>query len=209
MKNSSMLFDGSNRFQLSYPSVDNGGRQKARYLLTCLTDQELNRKGLSVLSATSSMSKWFISPEFANNGLLGESTWLIHKPDSVFAGDGVTLVVPWWGEFEQRIDDLRCLAAEEDLVFSEASKLLALGFLEKVGASERPSAFLDEGGSIRLVWSDDGNQIALTFLPNKMIHYVLIRTLNGNLSPNTGRANEQTLIRIVSAIGLNALFYGG
>lgn len=112
----------------------------------------------------------------------------------------------WYEGLADRIDELRAIAAEEELPFIESSAREALTFAKELNATSRPGAFLVGNGCVRLLWAADPEQIGLQFKGDGTIQYVLFVQRAGQVATHMGGDNKETILRQVTAVGLRHLF---
>jgi len=152
---------------------------------TVLSERELHNCGLKATSHQA--ERWLVS---------ADSEELHVAPPSA----------AWHSELCRRIDELRDIAEDECLAFSQQSADAALDLATKLHATVRPSAFLIGNGNVRLVWNNAfGEQIGLQFLDGRDIQYVLFTKRGDRLAQTFGNDDQSAVLRLVSAIGLRHL----
>lgn len=112
----------------------------------------------------------------------------------------------WYSKLVSRIDELKQIAAEEELPFSPESAIQAKDFARNIAAAVQPSAFLVGNGNVRLLWTQGVEQIGLQFLPDEhAIQYVMFAKRAGRTSSHMGSDDSSTILRQISALGLRHL----
>jgi len=105
------------------------------------------------------------------------------------------------------VDELRELAHEEGLPFSEESAEQAIAFVTQLRDYHRPSAFLIGNGNVRLLWaSSHGEQIGLQFLGKFEVQYLLMARRESRLATVMGADQIDSIMRYIQAAGLAQLF---
>lgn len=130
--------------------------------------------------------------------------WLIPLDADMLEGERPA--ADWYDGLADRIDELRAIAAEEELPFVEASAREALAFANELNATSRPGAFLVGNGCVRLLWAADPEQIGLQFKGDGTIQYVLFARRPAQVATHMGTDDKETILRQVTAVGLRHLF---
>jgi hypothetical protein len=153
---------------------------------TLLTEHQLQDCGLRLAGAEDAQ-RWLVPISLSDVG---------HPPSRA----------QWMSELTERIEQLKEIAEEEDLPFSDSSADQALSFVLQLSGSRRPSAFLIGNGNVRLVWSSQkGEQVGLQFRGNEEVQFVLIARREQNLSTSMGADLPDTVMRFIAAAGLSHL----
>jgi hypothetical protein len=142
-----------------------------------------------------------------NRGLLlhphESETWLIDIDADTLTGR--PRHEQWQDLLIGRFNELRELAAEEGLPFSEKSAAYALQFALKIVASVRPGAFLLGNGNVRLLWSRKSEQIGLQFLTDGSVQFVLFASRGDRIATLMGDDGSGEILRHISSAGLRHL----
>lgn len=139
------------------------------------------------------------SPELGSKVDLVDQEWLSrHLVNQAARMPG------WLSDFDQRIAELREVAAEEATPFSESSAEAARRFCAHYGRSIRPSVFLVGNGNIRLVWeNDDGEQVGLQFRADiEKVQCVLFKQREDGMSTITAMETNAGLIDLLIGSGV-------
>jgi hypothetical protein len=153
---------------------------------TLLTEHQLQDCGLTLAGAENAQ-RWLVPISLGNAA---------HQPSRA----------DWMSELNARIEQLKEIAEEENLPFSQVSADQALSFVLQLNGSRRPSAFLIGNGNVRLVWSSQkGEQVGLQFLGNGEVQFVLIARREQNLSTSMGTDLPDAVMRFIAAAGLSHL----
>ncbi len=112
----------------------------------------------------------------------------------------------WLPGLTARIDELRALAAEEGVPFSDESALAAVVFARELNATKRPGAFLVGNGNVRLLWTDEPEQIGLQFRDARVVQFVMLGRRGPLLASHMGEDDAEGVLRHVTAAGLRHLF---
>lgn len=81
---------------------------------------------------------------------------------------------------EAQVHELRQHAAEENEAFSESSSQAALRFCHELAGDREPAIFLMASGNLRAVWQNEArDQIAIQFMPQGILQYVILRDRDG------------------------------
>lgn len=187
-------------------------KSQHRMLQTYLTDAELEDIGLTVSAVSKSWNRW---TDFGNVTYVNfeektgrdNSPWLVHR--SAKEETGRQHRHQWLGSLEQRIDDLRAIAIDEQLVFDEASASAALSFVNRLHDVRRPGAFLVDG-NIRLVWDKpEGQQVGLQFRGSSKIQFVIFQVDGNDLGSLMGLRSNDAVLSMVTAAGIFPLIANG
>jgi hypothetical protein len=111
----------------------------------------------------------------------------------------------WFSQLAGRVDELRVIAADEELPFCKASAEQALQFARGINASRRPSAFLVGNGNVRLLWTLGAEQIGLQFKDAGIVQYVMIAHRSGQIAQHMGTDDADVVRRQIAAVGLRHL----
>jgi hypothetical protein len=107
-----------------------------------------------------------------------------------------------------RLAELQADAEDEGIAISEGSQRDLLRFLGTHLDWRRPSLFLLDSGNFRALWRDGREQIALEFLGNQIIQYVMFRECIGapdDLASAHGQDSLQGIERLLSYFGVERL----
>ncbi len=74
---------------------------------------------------------------------------------------------------QDRVNLLVRQGIDEEITANKASQQDLYDFMEMLGRFRKPSIFLTDDGNFRAVWRADEEQVALQFLGNKRIQYVI------------------------------------
>ena len=111
----------------------------------------------------------------------------------------------WAPDLVDRINELRNIASEEDLLFLEESVAGAMSFSKKIYSSTYPSIFLIGNGNIRFLWKMGDEQIGIQFLDKNKCQYILFSKDNQYSYRNMGTSNQNDLIKIIKILSLDRL----
>ena len=129
--------------------------------------------------------------------------WLIDVDADLLVGD--RSCAAWMNLLAERLDELRGIAREEELLFSEASAAEALAFAQGLDATQCPGAFLIGNGNVRLLWSVGPEQIGLQFKGNGTVQFVLFAKRRERIATVMGDDDVQAIPRQITAAGLRHL----
>ena len=107
-----------------------------------------------------------------------------------------------------RLAELQADAEEEGIAISEGSQRDLLRFLGTHLDWRRPSLFLLDSGNFRALWRSGREQIALQFLGNQMIQYVIFRECPGapdDLASSHGHDSFHGIEQLIPAFGVERL----
>lgn len=114
----------------------------------------------------------------------------------------------WRSALCDRVGELRALAVEENLLFSETSAKAAMRFVDALDEARRPGAFLVHG-NIRLVWrTANGEQVGLQFLENDKIQFVYLERDGDELGHTMGTGSREMVLRALKAPVLTRILNG-
>jgi hypothetical protein len=171
-------------------------RNSIRTLRTMLSDTDLEAGGLMVakVPAGNVIDLSAVFNRVRDTRFLHEG-WLMHHPVN-----HMTPPPGWLDSFDRRVDELREVAAEEELPFSESSATAARAFCEHHGRSIRPSIFLVGNGNVRLVWeNDEGEQIGLQFRADRSrVQCILFKRREDGISTITVMETNSGLIQLLA-----------
>ncbi len=151
---------------------------------TLLSERQLNKRGL------------ILHPHEAQ-------TWLIDADADTL--EGPKPCEAWQQSLSVRLEELRDLAEEEELKFSQGSADLAWKFAVGLNAEVRPGAFLLSNGNVRLLWSRNREQIGLQFHENGIVQFVLFVDRGGRVSTLMGDDWQEDIARHIASAGLRHL----
>lgn len=104
----------------------------------------------------------------------------------------------WLPLVEQRLDDLRHIAAEEDLAFDEGSASAACAFMLGLSSVRQPGTFLVDG-NIRLVWdAPHGEQVGLQFRGATKVQFVILQSDGDELGSTMGVKSHEAVLRMLA-----------
>jgi hypothetical protein len=175
-----------------------------RVLFTDLTNKQLADHGLFVAPARrDSVQQNRVS--VGNVVPLAPVTqWLVQEAVDHRGRHGLP---SWFPLLASRIDDLRVIATDDELPFSETSATAALAFAKMHGRSRQPSAFLIGNGNIRLLWLNDAQeQVGLQFREDKDVQVVLFEQSSDRLDPITAHKRADDVMPFVERNRLTRLF---
>ena len=79
-------------------------------------------------------------------------------------------------DYQRRIEELSRYGVEDGITLSEASHRDFWAFMDSAGYSRRAGVALMDNGDLRAVWrGDDHSHLALHFLGDRTIRYVIFR----------------------------------
>lgn len=130
-------------------------------------------------------------------------TWLIDIDADTLTGDQPCEA--WYAALVRRLGELRDLANEEEIPFSEVSAGFALQFSRNMTSSVRPGAFLLGNGNIRLLWNRGREQIGLQFLEDGLVQFVLFADRGDRVATLMGDDGLDDILRHVTSAGLRHL----
>jgi hypothetical protein len=97
-----------------------------------------------------------------------------------------------------RIEELRQIARDEDLPFSESSAIKATLLLERGLCLKKPSVFLLGNGNLRLVWIKNNDLMGLQVLPEGLIQYVMMK----GPETHSGKCDQDELEEKITELGM-------
>ena len=112
--------------------------------------------------------------------------------------------------YRSRIEELRRFAALDGFSVSKASESDFWSFLTSMPFLRRAGVILMENGNLRAVWrSEDKSRLALQFLGNKSVEYVIFKRRRGakEISRAAGFDTLDGLKRQILAFDLTTLVY--
>lgn len=111
----------------------------------------------------------------------------------------------WEKDLIERIKNLKEIATEEELPFSEKSLSGALSFSKMIQSSTYPSVFLIGNGNLRFLWEKGEEQIGLQFLDENNSQYVFFSRDEKSVHRHMGTSNNINLIKIIKLFSLYGL----
>lgn len=151
---------------------------------TLLSEPQLHARGLRLFPHDASM--WLV--DFDADLLEGE------KP-----------CAKWEESLSERIAELRGIADDEAMPFSEESAREADAFARELNATRRPGAFLLANGNVRLLWDNGQEQIGLQFMGDGTVQYVMFARRGLRTATAMGGDEIGAVSRHITAIGLRHL----
>ena len=112
--------------------------------------------------------------------------------------------------YQSRIEELRRFAALDGFSVNKASERDFWSFLTSMPFLRRAGVILMENGNLRAVWrSDDKSRLALQFLGNRSVEYVIFKRRRGakEVSRAAGFDTLDGLKRQIYAFDLTTLVY--
>lgn len=155
-----------------------------RSVQTLMTDGRLREHGLRILEEEA-------------------RSWLVSLDSDTLVEDRQS--DSWLPELAERIDELRAIAAEEGVPFSQESACAAIAFARSLNADRRPGAFVVGNGNIRVLWSNEQEQIGLQFKADGSVQYVMVARRAAGFSSHMGEDDCDGVLRHITAAGLRHL----
>lgn len=109
-----------------------------------------------------------------------------------------------------RIKELREIAFEEEIAVNDLSESDLHKFLMNWSGASDPAIFLLDGGNFRILWdASDGRQIAIQFLGDDTVQYVLFAQREGAKLPtrSAGRDTTEGVVRHIRSLDLLSILY--
>ena len=106
-------------------------------------------------------------------------------------------------DVEVRLAELREVASDEGVAWSDASEEAFRSFLKKYRPTSRPAIFVSDAGALRATWEGSGAEIHLSFLEGEKIGFVLLRP--AALPISGGAASVSELLAFLGAAGMSDL----
>lgn len=118
---------------------------------------------------------------------------------------------PNYAAIEAQVVELREYALEDGAAFSEVSATAVLRFCHELAADYEPAIFLMVNGNLRAVWQNETrDQIAIQFMPNGLLQYVMLRDRQGLTLKALGEdVNEDKILHTAEVQELTGLWYVG
>jgi hypothetical protein len=169
-----------------------------------LTDDELKNCGLNVTAGSEKNDVWLSKTELNIGSLAWHqgNEWLVPQPAND-AKASAAKSPAWLNTLCERMDELRVIAADEGLGFSEDSAASAVAFARSLNRSRQPSAFLLGNGKVRLLWVTEANeQIGLQFRSDEQVQFVLFKLREKRLVHTMGSDTSSGVLQTIAAMGL-------
>jgi hypothetical protein len=117
----------------------------------------------------------FADEENRSNKLFGNKNTFLQTFSSVAAEERTTpLAVQNFDPVVERISELRSIALEDELPFSEDSATEALEWLQAAAPPATPSVFLLTNGNLRFLWRRGETQLGIQFLGAGTTQFVFL-----------------------------------
>ena len=192
--------------------------RKPRVFQTFMTDKELAKRNIAVTPPVSNdeIGRWFLKDgsEISHNlPILHDLNWMKSSQlgfSNINQNIGTLKRSHILKGIEDRINQLRAIANEEEVRISEESIKRAVRFLNSLRFGAVPGVFLSGNGNLRIVWSNEsGEQAAFQVKSQKdEVQYVIFR-LNDEceIEQILGSMSFKNVYPFVRSLGLIEIFF--